>query len=133
MKAKQYAEALYEATIGKDDADGDLLVSNLLTLLESRGHSVLLPAIMRELQKLTRERQSAQVSVIRVCRSADQEKFKDAISKDIQTLGASALPQHRIIDKTIVGGYEVKAFGKQIDRTYKRSLLSLYTNLITNS
>jgi len=133
MKAQQYAEALFQATRTKNDAELDRIAIQFRSLLEARGHLALLPAVVRELEKLFTQRTNAAEVVIRVAKHSDAETLSDTIKADIQTLDATHLPTHVLVDETLIGGHEVRAQGKRIDRTYKRSLLTLYTNLITNN
>lgn len=133
MKAKQYAEALFLATRDKDEAMLDRIATRFRSLLEEKGHLALLPAVIRELEKLFTQRNNAAELVIRVANTSDAETLKEKIIADIQSLGATALPTRVLVDETLIGGYEVRANGQRIDRTYKRSLLTLYTNLITNN
>ncbi|HCC05208.1 TPA: hypothetical protein DEP58_02780 [Patescibacteria group bacterium] len=133
MKAKQYAEALFLATRAKSDAELDRIATQFQTLLTKRGHLALLPAVVRELDKLFAQRNNAAEIVIRVANLGDAETQNDKIEADIRTLNATPLPKRILVDTTLIGGYEVRAQGHRIDRTYKRSLLTLYTNLITNN
>lgn len=132
-KAQQYAEALFEASLNKDDVELERIVTNFRLLLEQNGHLALMGAVLRELEKLTKQRGSSAELVIRVTQSSDVETFREKIEADILTLNATQLPKKVLIDETLIGGYEVRANGKRIDRTYKRSLLTMYTNLITNN
>ncbi len=133
MKARYYAEALFEASRGKREEDLDVLVQRITALLEERGHRALLPAIVRELEKLSITRGSKEELVLRVAKESDVEAFMVHIEKDIQTLEAQAYTKKICIDDTIIGGYELRLRGVSIDRTYKRSLLLMYTNLLTNN
>ncbi|KKS84740.1 MAG: hypothetical protein UV60_C0015G0008 [Parcubacteria group bacterium GW2011_GWA2_43_11] len=133
MKAKQYAEALFLAARTKGDAELDSIASQFRLLLEKKGHLALLPAIVRELDKLFAQRNSGAEIVIRVAKLTDAETLRERIEADILTLNATHLEKRILVDETLIGGYEVRAYGQRIDRTYKRSLLTLYTNLITNN
>jgi F0F1-type ATP synthase delta subunit len=133
MKATQYAEAIFQASRNKSDVALEVLANNVRALLEKKGYRSLLPAIVRELEKLTLTRGAADECVIRVAKESDTVTFTTSIQKDIQTLNAEALPTRVVVDDTVIGGYEVRAKGVRIDQTYKRSLLTLYTNLLTNN
>lgn len=132
MKAAQYAEAIFLAARSKDDAGCDHVVARTVALLKERGHLSLLPAVVRELEKLQKIRQTGDVCVLRVANVADAERHRQEIKEDVCTLGATALPQQTQVDRTAIGGYVVLARGKRIDRTYKRSLIDLYRTLVTN-
>jgi F0F1-type ATP synthase delta subunit len=133
MKAREYAEALYAATYGKDDDTQERMVARMLTLLAESGHTRLLPRIMRELVRVTRERGEDVEVMVRVARSADSERYRARIDADLDTLGAAAVASRAtVVDGTAVGGYEVRVRGRRIDRTHKRALMDLYSTLITN-
>lgn len=133
MKARQYAEAIFQASRDKSDEELTVLVDRVMALLTKKGYRALLPAIVRELEKLMITRGSTDECSIRVARESDVDTCSAAILADVQALNASTLPSKIIIDDTVIGGYEVRAKGVRFDRTYKRSLLTLYTNLLTNN
>jgi len=132
MQARQYAEAFRKATEGKDDATLSLLCERLTALLEARGHRALLPRIVNELLKLERERKASEV-LVRVAHASASEKYRERIARDVETLAGSVSPERVEVDSSLIGGYEVRAHGRRIDRTYKRAVLSLHTALISSS
>ncbi len=131
MHARDYAEAMFLATQGKDDVEQDVLVGRLREMLASRGHMALLPAIIRELEKVSCRTASSDGAQVRVVRATDATVHAERIACDVATLGMSDVVQEVVIDETVIGGYEVRASGRRIDRTHKRTLLELYTT-ITN-
>jgi F0F1-type ATP synthase delta subunit len=133
MKARQYAEAIFLATRNANDAEIDLVAERVSTLLQKKGHTALLPAILRELEKIEQKRGVLDEVLVRVSKESDVAVFQNKINADVQQLQATQLPIRVVVDDTLVGGYEVRAHGKRLDRTYKRSLLTLYTNLIINN
>jgi F0F1-type ATP synthase delta subunit len=133
MKAQQYAEALYGATYGKPADELDRLVANFVRIVDTRGHIRLFPAILREFEIISEQRAVADVVTLRLARRDDEVRYREHIERDVHAIGATGLPVTIVTDDTAVGGYEVQARGKRIDRTYKRSLLALYSHLITHS
>jgi len=133
MKVQQYAEALFEASRHKSDAELALLAERMCIYLKEKGHFSLLPAIVRELEKITRTRGVQAMCTVRVAQEKDLETFQNEIANAITSLKATELPRNVIFDNTLIGGYEVRAKGVRFDRTYKRSLLNLYTTLLTNN
>jgi|GEM_PF-741535 len=133
MKATDYAEALYRASLGKGDEDTTAITERLVAMLREHGHLALLPAITRELEKLIRRRQTDTEAIVRVAHAADVERYRERIAADLRTLDAVSLPLHTVVSPQVIGGYELRANGKRIDRTYKRSLLALYTTLVRQS
>jgi F0F1-type ATP synthase delta subunit len=133
MKAAHYAEALYEATTGAEEATQDRLIANLMRILEEQGHRKLLPSILREYEHLVTRRLVRERAVLRVARSDDREKLAEAISRDTERIGVDPAQCVTHIDESVVGGYAIEANGKRIDRTHKRALLELYTKLVTTA
>jgi F0F1-type ATP synthase delta subunit len=130
MKARQYAEALYLATKDKDDAEVDRILARLVELLMARGHRSLLSEVLRELIRLTKKRASSASVVVQVCAAPDVEKYAAGIAADIAVLGAAGLARDIQYDPTQIGGYEVRALGKRIDRTHKRTLVDMYHTFV---
>ena len=133
MKAAHYAEALYEATIRADEATRETMVTNLVRILDERGHYALLPAIVREFERLERRRSVRERMEVRLARPEDREKHVEAIRRDAENLGVDPARCATRIDESVVGGYAIEANGKRIDRTHKRALLELYTKLVTTA
>jgi F0F1-type ATP synthase delta subunit len=133
MKARQYAEALHLAAAHKDEAGMEQILERFRALLTERGHLRLLPAILRELEKLHVQREDPDTVHVHVATDADAQRYAEAIAKDVEALRASGHKHNLLVDDTLVGGYEVRTGGARIDRTYKRALLTLYNTLRTNA
>jgi F0F1-type ATP synthase delta subunit len=132
MKARQYAEALYRAAHAHNAAAPLVLVERFAKLLTERGHASLLPAVVREYEKILHERSSSDEVHIRVARESDREKYAERIAADLATLAGTDREAHVTVDETVIGGYALEANGTRIDRTYKQALVELYSSL-TNS
>ena len=132
MIAQDYAQAFFLATHKKSDGEQERITKNLLHMLEEKGHTALLPSIVRELEKISVRNEGQDELVIKLAREADMDTHTALIETDIASLGAQELPRKVIVDETLIGGYELHAHGARIDRTYKRSLIILYNNLISN-
>ena len=132
MKARQYAEALYRAAHAHNAAGHDVVLERFITLVTERGHKRLLPAIVREYEKIVHERGTDEEVHIRVARTGDRTKHSARIERDLATLQVSGKPEYVVVDETVIGGYAVEANGTAIDRTYKQALADLYSSL-TNS
>jgi F0F1-type ATP synthase delta subunit len=133
MKAKDYAEAIFQASKGKSDEELDKIVSNTKKLLEKNGHVALLPHVVRELEKITKKRGRVDEVVVVLSDKNDFEKYSERINEDIEKLNATNLPRKIVEDKTLVGGYQLYANGIRLDKTYKKTLLSMYTKLINSN
>ncbi len=132
MKATQYAEALYIASRNKSEEEVLRIVTQTISLLKEKGHERLLGKVLLELEKIQKRRGGIDELLVRVAKDTDAEAFMNDIQRDAEVLGAASLPRKIVTDDTLIGGYELRAKGSRIDRTYKRSLLTLYNNLITN-
>lgn len=132
MKAEQYAEAIILASQGKSEEGISHITERVVALMKERGHIALLPKVVREIERIQKRLERSAYCTVRVAQESDVFSMKDGIAKDVSLLEAESLPKKIIIDTSLVGGYEVRANGKRIDRTYKRSLLSLYNTLLTN-
>jgi F0F1-type ATP synthase delta subunit len=133
MKARDYAEAIYLATKHADDSVESAVVERLMEELRARGHEMLLPAIIRELELRVLRRASSAGARITVAHAGDVERHASRIEADLATLSARDLPREVRIDTTVSGGYEVRALGVRIDRTHKRSLVDMYRTLTRQS
>jgi F0F1-type ATP synthase delta subunit len=132
MKARQYAEALYSAYRSNPNKTEDLVL-RLVALLKERGHLSLLNAIVREYEKIERMRTTSDEAHVRVARPLDRETYAGQITTDLKTLVPGGTEPRTVVDETLVGGYSLEARGKRIDRTYKRALIELYSQLLTNT
>lgn len=131
MKAQQYAEALYQAVQEQTDEGADACIAQLVALVRNRGHERLLPAIVREYEKLEQVRDSTRGVVVRLVDATDRERHAAAIDADRRELGATNETEQVVEDNTVVGGYSVEVRGRRIDRTHKRALFDLYSQLVT--
>lgn len=133
QKADEYAAALVEATTHMDAHAMDATLARFTALLERRGHIRLLPRIARAVEHRLARTASRNTVVVRVASHDDAHSHKDAIAADIERLDAEQLTKKVLVDHNVVGGYEVRARGIALDRTYKRRLISLYENLKRSS
>ncbi len=132
MKSKEYAEAIFEASKGKDDGAVDFIVSNVKKVLEKNGHVKLFPAIVRELEKIIKRREVSDSVIVVLSNKNNFDDYSASIDNDIKSLNASGLPIIIKEDNTLIGGYQIYTNGIRVDNTHKKVLLSMYTKLITN-
>ncbi len=131
MHPHLYAEAYYNAATNKSPSEQEALAVKLRTILAERHHLRLLPRIIRELESIVRRRGTTQGAVVHVARMSDIEEYAVRIARDLRKIDSGESPYDVRMDDTLVGGYDVRANGLRIDRTYKRVLLELYGTLIT--
>lgn len=114
-------EALHE---GKNP---EATLQGLKKVLIDKGHMQLYPSVLRGVARVLEARGSSNARIV-VRDLAAYEKYKPAIAATLAELGSSVEPEVHT-DETIIGGYIVEAEGIQLDKSYKRKLVSLYRNL----
>lgn len=127
MLAHDYAIAL--AAHLEEEKDLAQAIARLDAVLRKKGHAKLRSRILRELARMM-EKRGEQRAAVFVTDESDLAAFKDEISDAKKELG---IPRdaETVIDASLVGGFVVKTGEKQIDRSYKRALINLYRNIIT--
>lgn len=131
MKASWYAEALYDALEGKNEKETKGIVARFVKTMQARGHRGLLKHVPIELEKVfaRRGKQSEVELVVSGEKGSDKWMHaydhykkeglfpKDALRKDL-------------VDKTLIGGFQIRTKNLLIDGSYKRSLIELYQNIV---
>jgi F0F1-type ATP synthase delta subunit len=129
MQATLYAQALYQATAGKADEEVTRVIDNLVALLRNKNHLSLLPKIAREYERHVRRKQGSHGTTLRVASESHIAALQSRIESDATALQTSLDTAVVVTDETAIGGYELRANGTSIDRTHKRTLISLYETL----
>ncbi len=122
MKAL-YAQALTRL-LGKGVSE-EALVKNLVLHLRSRGRMKLLPGILRELNIL-KERSKVTGAKLEVAREEDTASAKAAASKE----GIDATEV--TINPSLLSGWRARSRGVLLDRSGKRSLVDLYSRIVSS-
>lgn len=122
---EHYIKAVLEMVHeGKDPAE---VLQKLREVLDRRGHTRLYHSVLRGVARVLEARGTKSATVV-VANEAGYQKYQAAIEAALQEFGAKHSPEV-IVDETIVGGYIVEAENKQLDKSYKTKLVSLYRNL----
>lgn len=129
QQATNYAQAFDLATRDKSEEEVASITSRLITLLKERGHIALYPSVVRAYERQSRRRTSSDTVLIRVAKPNDVQKFASSIAEDLRSVEAGQVAPQTVVDETAIGGYEVRAHGLRLDRTYKQRLLTLYDTL----
>ncbi len=131
MKASWYAEALARALKGKGEKEAVIIGRRFFDVMKVRGHSGLLKLIPAEIKKITM-REQARNEVVLV--TADQKSCnKWAHSYDHyekEGIVPSGATRRDVIDKSIIGGFQIRSKNILIDSSYKKALVDLYKNII---
>ena len=122
---KLYAQALLEAS-KKEGASAKTLVKNLAKHLEADGRVKLLPAILRDLQRL----EEAQAKLAPTVEVAHAHESASAL-KAAEKYGIHA--EHAQVNPTLIKGWRATGNGKLIDHSAKRELIDLYRKVTSSS
>jgi F0F1-type ATP synthase delta subunit len=131
MKASWYAEALYGALQGKSEKEAKGIVARFLKTMQTRGHTGLLKHVPAELEKVAaRHGEHTDVTLV-VSGEKGSDKWVHAYDhyKKEGLFPADALRKD-MIDKTLIGGFQIRTKNLLIDGSYKRSLIELYKNIV---
>lgn len=134
MKASWYAEALVRAL---ESAKGEKETRHIITrfheIVKARGHEGLLKMIPRELDRIA-ERNASQSHVTLVTADAkSRTKWAHAYDHyEKEGIIPAGSIRNDVVDETIVGGFQIKSKDILIDASYKKSLVTLYRNIINN-
>ena len=114
-----YAQALWKSIEkGRDPKE---TVSALANILEIGGRSELMPRIRRAFLRLVASESNSQPRVY-VAHASDGEKaFKESGISEADV----------IVDETLIGGWRLETAETLIDNSFKKHLLSIYSN-VTN-
>lgn len=125
-----YAQALLRATFGKSAEEIEHIVSRFFDMLRVRSEFSLLPAIFAEVKKRAeRESAHAEVSVVS---QEDVTTLAGDIDAAFLSLGAAGDKRRITIDPTLIRGFVARARGTQIDRSAKKTLLTIHQSLLAS-
>ncbi len=126
--AKIYAKALYDLTKKARGEKQEKIFNNFVNLLKSKGHYSLMPLIFKHLKLLVEKDKLDNIDLI-VAKENDFEKY----FKKADNFKKHFYPKKeikKVIDSSIVGGFIIKTKELMVDKSYKRSLINLYNNII---
>lgn len=120
---KAYAQALVE--LEEKGVKAPELTRHLLAHLTKKGRLKLLPSILRELKKI-QSRHDKEFSKLEVA----SEKETAAALKELASMHIEAPGVE--VNHSLIKGWRLVRKDTLIDRSAKKSLVDLYTNIITN-
>ena len=129
MKAEYYAHALYDLSKDADAAATEEYLSNMKALLKKRGHESLYPSIVRVFVSLS-ARETDVAASVSVAKKDDIARYKEEILETARAMGLSGVTLNQKVDETLVGGFRVESEDQVVDKSYKRSLIELYRQLV---
>lgn len=123
-----YSQAVLELVRSGTSFDAALV--SLRQLLEKKGHSKLLGAILRDMLVQVQTKNTALLATVTVARAGDEVTLQSQIAAALATLVVpSDTKPVTVVDPTIIGGFSVTYDHAEYDQTYKRVLKSLYESI----
>jgi F0F1-type ATP synthase delta subunit len=121
---RAYAQALLQMIqSGKNPSES---IAAMKQNLATRGRSALLPKIARAFARLIAREESRNTMTLTVARQKDA---KSAIKEAQLVLAKDLLAQvdlRESVDEKLIGGWRIEGRGLLVDRSWKKSLLSMY-------
>lgn len=123
-----YSQAVLELMQSGTSFDAALV--SLRQLLEKKGHSKLLGAILKDMLAQLQTKNTALLATVTVARAGDEAVLQSQIAAALAALVVPSGTQSvTIVDPTIIGGFSVTYDHAEYDQTYKRTLKSLYESI----
>ncbi len=130
MYTKDYIQATYEVI--RKNGDIDAVLISLKSYLKKHGLSAQYPNILGGLLERMEHRGVRDTVRVTLARESDFKKHKEEITNLIQELTGTT--EHTVhIDPHIIGGFSVETGSKQIDKSYKGTLLHAYQRITTET
>lgn len=129
MLARKYAQALYNAATA-DKARPEAAAKNFVELLKSRGQAKLLPSVLSEYKKIIEKASRRGSAIVRVAHEKDAQTYGTEVARVLEDMGIKEKPT-RVVDEAVVGGVRVETHGAIYDRTYRRGLILIYNDIVT--
>jgi F0F1-type ATP synthase delta subunit len=126
MNERIYSEALHQAVLTGTRID--VALRHLKEILKRNGHSALYAKVLKAAEaKFAKDERTGTLEIV-LARTSDEKAYKE----EIAAVKKSADAAHTTIrlDETIVGGYIARSATKEVDASFKRSLLAIYRSLI---
>ena len=125
--ADAYARALMDSAAAQPHAPETVLKA-FIASLQRRGHTPLLPSILRACDRLLRFR-SLRAPKLVVARPEDEAAFREEISRACTALALPEAAPAWEIDPTLIGGFMLTTGARRWDASHKRALIELYAAL----
>ncbi len=133
MRASWYAEALASALKGKGEKESIAIGTRFLDVVKARGHSGLLKLIPIELKKIIAREQSRSEVILVTVDEKSRTKWMHAYDHyEKEGIVPNGSARRDVIDKSIIGGFQIRSKNILIDSSYKKSLIDLYKNITSH-
>jgi F0F1-type ATP synthase delta subunit len=123
-----YIRAVREKLLSGENTE--TVIAGLKSALAKKGHGRLLGSILRGALRELEHDVVAKAPQLVVAK-ADEATLSKAKAALANLGGGETLSPVVKADDTLIGGFIVKASGKQVDASYKRALLEMYRKVVS--
>lgn len=124
---QHYAEALYLATRDKSDADTKEAVARFMGLMEERGLTAILPAVLDALPAAADKSEGIEKISIQSARELPENIIGDAL--DALKIDPKAAHVEREVQPELLGGIRIRKADSVYDATIKKRLTRLKAHI----
>ncbi|MFH2062613.1 MAG: F0F1 ATP synthase subunit delta [bacterium] len=128
--SREYAEALYESVRGLKDKETAAAVRSFVSVMDERGLSALLPAVLKELPAAAKRIDGVEDVTVEVAHEIDRELAERA--GELVSAGRPAEIEVRVRPE-LLGGLRVRGRDSVYDVTLKGSLSALKEKFVRSS
>lgn len=121
MQAKHYANIILSL--------GESKVDSVIAHLKKKGLIRLLPAILKEVERLTLKKNKIERATITSAKLLSEAELKTIQVEHSALLSKGDLSN--VMDSSLIGGYRIQRGHHVIDASYKRELFDLYQKIKT--
>lgn len=132
MHQDEYAQALIKALENTTREEAGEIVKRFIALVRRAGHIRLLPKIVAAYERLQKIREKRSGAIVSIAKEQDAQIYDRAIKEAVGELRVSSETITLRTDETLIGGYRVTTRDKMIDRSFKRSLSTIYHRAISD-
>ncbi len=122
---KQFAESLYEVTLGLSDADLDLVLQKFVELLARHRRLKQADRIIAEFENIVKRKNGVVGIEITSARKLDEktlENIKNVFGEKVEAI--------QDVDEDLIGGIKIRMEDKILDGSIKTQLKNLQQSLI---
>lgn len=124
----QYARTLVQAATEKDGKEFNLFFDNFVGLLKQKKHYKSLPSILRSVERLSGNKDSANKTIMIVREAALAGQYTDIVKQHADIF----CEEYDVVEEPgIVGGYVIKNRTNLLDGSYRTGLMNLYKKLVS--
>lgn len=119
-----YAQALWQMV--ENGTQPQEAVPALKKTLSEKGREQLLPRIARAFERLAARKNAASAMTLSVARAQDAKMALKEAQSVLSEFAGKEFDLYEAIDDSLIGGWRLEGRGVLVDKSWKKSLLSLY-------